>query len=431
MRHRRAALIWGTAAAFYVVAMFHRMSLAVASLDATERLGLSVDALALLAGLQLALYLALIIPAGLLVDRVGARLTLTAGLLAMATGQALFALATHPAPALAGRGLVGAGDALIFLCVLRLAQAWFPASRYATLALLTGAAGALGQLATTVPLGSALDTLGWTPVFLGSAVLTLAAAAACLAVIRDRPADAPAGPPPASLRTTPALVRAAAARAGTRRAFWTHLTLMGPFVAVTALWGYPWMVQDRGLSEPAARLALLACVALCAVAAPAAGLLVARRPALRDPIALTTAASCASLWAVALAWPGGAPATVAVSALVATGATCAAAMLAFDIARADNPPERAGLATGLANTGGFSAAVGLTLLIGALAGPLGLSLGHALMSVPVLMAGGITMMLRERPAAPAGGSGARQAQHRRAARGQDPEVLSAEGHRVG
>jgi MFS family permease len=387
-------VIWGVAAGFYVVAMFHRMSLGVASLPASERLGVPVETIALLSALQLLLYLALIIPAGLLVDRVGPRRTLAIGLLAMGLGQSAFGLTGDAAAALLARGLIGAGDALIFLCVLRLAQSWFAPERYASLALLTAMAGALGQLATTVPLGGALDALGWTPVFVGSGIATLLAAGLCLALVRDRP-DAVAAPTPAREGTVTRL-RSAWARPGTRHAFWTHLTLMGPFVALTALWGYPYMVESRGMSEADARLALLACVALCAAASPALGLAVARRPGLRDMIALVTATTVGVAWALTLLWPGGAPVGLVVATMVATGPACAAAMLAFDIARADNPPERAGLATGLANTGGFSAAVGIQVAVAGMIGLGGIDMSRALLVVPALIGLGVVRIAATR-----------------------------------
>lgn len=402
---RNPWVIWGTAAGFYVLAMFHRMSLGVASLRASERLDIPVETIALLSALQLFLYLALIIPAGLMVDRIGPRRTLALGLLAMGVGQSAFGIAVDAVPALIARGLIGAGDALIFLCVLRLAQSWFAPERYAPLALLTAGAGAVGQLATTVPLGGGLDVLGWTPVFVGSGLATLAAAALCMAVVRDRPAGAP-GIAVARGGSTAAL-RAAWARPGTRHAFWTHLTLMGPFVAVTALWGYPFMVEERGMSEAGARLTLLACVAVCALASPAFGVLVARRPGLRDTLTLATGATVGASWAVTLMWPGGAPVAVVVATLVATGPACAAAMLAFEIARADNPPGRAGIATGLANTGGFSAAVGIQVVVVALIAAGGLDMTRALLVVPALMVLGMAHVSRHARCAARGRAGHR------------------------
>ncbi len=177
---RAAWTAWGLAAGFYLVALFHRMSLGVASLDATERFHLAPGTIATLSALQLGLYLAMTIPAGVATDRIGPRNALFVGLMAMAIGETIFGLATSAPLALGGRALVGAGDAFIFLSVLRIAQNWFPARRYALLACLTGMAGAIGQLGTTIPLGLSLDGIGWTATFVGSGVLTAALALACL-----------------------------------------------------------------------------------------------------------------------------------------------------------------------------------------------------------------------------------------------------------
>src|SRR5690242_2841147 len=73
----RAWRMWALAAAFYLVAIFHRMSLGVASIDASERFGVSTGAIALLSTVQLGVYLVMQIPAGVLADRLGPRRSLT------------------------------------------------------------------------------------------------------------------------------------------------------------------------------------------------------------------------------------------------------------------------------------------------------------------------------------------------------------------
>src|SRR5680860_649362 len=182
---RGAWWVWGLAASFYLVALFHRMSLGVASLDAQRRFDLAPGTIATLSALQLGLYLVMTIPAGLAADRIGPRRALAIGLVLMAVGETAFGLASTATPALAGRALVGVGDAFMFLSVLRLAQNWFPAHRYALLASLTGLAGAIGQIGTTVPLGLSLDGAGWTATFVTSGVVTALLAVACLRGIRD------------------------------------------------------------------------------------------------------------------------------------------------------------------------------------------------------------------------------------------------------
>ncbi len=98
--------MWGLAAAFYVVAIFHRMSLGVASLDAGKRFGVSTSTIALLSIVQLGLYLAMQIPAGLLADRLGPRRTLSLGLVILGAGELLFAFSPTLQMAIAGRALV-------------------------------------------------------------------------------------------------------------------------------------------------------------------------------------------------------------------------------------------------------------------------------------------------------------------------------------
>lgn len=367
MAARGAWWVWGLAASFYLVALFHRMSLGVASLDAQRRFDLAPGTIATLSALQLGLYLLMTIPAGLAADRIGPRRALAIGLVLMAAGETAFGLATSATPALAGRALVGVGDAFMFLSVLRLAQNWFPARRYALLAALTGLAGAIGQIGTTVPLGLSLDGAGWTATFVTSGIVTALLAVACLRGIRDRPAGALAPGAAGGPAHDPILrtLRAAWARPATRQAFWAHFGLMGPFVAITALWGYPWLVRAQEVAPSTARAWLLVCVASFGAAAPLLGAIVARAPRARGGLLLGTTLAVTGAWAATLLWPGGhPPSALIVGTLVVTGAGGACAMLAFDVARAGNPAHIAGGASGLANTGGFSAAVAVQLMAG-------------------------------------------------------------------
>ncbi len=363
---RAAWLAWGLAAAFYVVALFHRMSLGVASLDATARFDLAPGTIATLSALQLGLYLGMTIPAGLATDRIGPRRALALGLAAMAVGEITFGLATAAPLALGGRALVGAGDAFIFLSVLRIAQNWFPASRYALLACLTGLAGAVGQLGTTVPLGLSLDGIGWTATFVGSGLLTAGLAIACIALLRDRPAGAPAPAGGAARAGIGRTLRACWARPATRRTYWLHFGLMGPFVAITALWGYPYLVESQGVAPGAARAWLMLSVVMFGLSAPAMGLVAARTSRERvGAMLLGLALGLTGLWALTLLWPSGAPPhALILTTLAMTGVCGGASMLSFDFARAGNPASEGGTATGLANTGGFSAAVIAQLAVG-------------------------------------------------------------------
>ena len=73
------------------------------------------------------------------------------------------ALTTSPGGAIVARMLVGTGDAMTFVSVLRLIPSWFPARRVPILTQVTGLLGQLGQVAATIPLVFVLHTLRLDP----------------------------------------------------------------------------------------------------------------------------------------------------------------------------------------------------------------------------------------------------------------------------
>src|SRR3954452_20344146 len=164
-RPRSGWLVWGFAAGLYFVAVFHRMGLGVAALQAERRYHVGAQALAACPAVQLGVSLARQVRVGLAAARIGPRRSLAAGMAAIAVGEAVFALSGTLGAGLAGRALIGLGDAFIFVNVLRVAHTWFPPARAALLTALTSLLGALGQLLTTVPAHLALDGLGWTATF--------------------------------------------------------------------------------------------------------------------------------------------------------------------------------------------------------------------------------------------------------------------------
>jgi MFS family permease len=348
--------MWALAAAFYLVAIFHRMSLGVASLDASARFGVSTSAIAVLSTVQLAVYLAMQVPAGVLADRFGPRRSLTVGLLAMGTGELLFAFSPTLGPALLGRALVGAGDAAMFLNVLRVAAHWLPPRRYALAAALTAACGAFGQLMSTAPLSAALSGLGWTPTFAASGILTAVLAILAVNRLQDRP-DGASAPEQSRLA-----LRRTWQSPATRHGLWVHFALMAPFVTLTGLWAFPYLVEDQGLGRGTAAALLAGAVLAFGLSAPALGALAGLRQQRRGPLTSAAAPLIAAALVLLLAWPGGHPPVGVIAAVLClTGAGGATSMLAFDIAR-----EGGGSASGMVNLGGFGAAIVAQSAIGLL-----------------------------------------------------------------
>jgi len=362
---RRAWLIWGVALAIYLVAVFHRTSLAVAGLAATERFDLSASQLGAFTMLQLLVYAGMQVPVGLLVDRFGPRTVLTTGVVTISLAQAGFALATTYPEALTARVFVGLGDAMTFICVLRLVSSWFGPRQIPLVTQLTGSTGQIGAIAAAVPMTWALSELGWTTAYLVAAGAGPVLLAALLLLVWDTPDQRHHRGHPMSRLALMASLRASWAQPGTRLGFWVHFTT--PFSAslLALLWGFPFLVLSEGLSETAAG-ALLSLIVVATVASgPVLGWAVGRHPWHRSTVALGTIAAMVIIWTAVLAWPGDAPLWLLVLLVVACGCGAPASMIGFDVGRTSNPPDRMASATGIINQGGFVAAVVVVFAVGA------------------------------------------------------------------
>jgi MFS family permease len=375
---RRALFIWMTAVLVYLAAVFHRTSLGVASIEAGERFHLGPAALGTFTVLQVAVYALMQVPTGMLVDRYGARRVLTAAAVLMGFGQLLFAFATSYPLGLFARAVLGVGDAMTFVSVLRLVAAHFPARRYAAVASFTAALGALGNLASTVPLSLLLAGAGWTWTFAVAGAVTALYSVVLMLRVRDNPIGVMPEPVDRteSLGTVLAQVRDAWRTPGTRLGFWVHFSTMSAPAMLGLLWGFPYLVQAQGLSEPAAGLVLSLLVVGAIVGGPAIGTMISRHPEWRTPMVVGYLVTALVTWAVLLGWPGGhVPLWLLVVGFAYLSMGGPASTIAFALARDYNPMRRVGTATGVVNVGGFVAitvsalAVGLVLDLVAPLGP--------------------------------------------------------------
>lgn len=104
----------------YISAISQRTSFGVAGIEATERFNASAQILASFSVVQLVVYAGAQVPVGLLLDKFGPRILITTGALFMAAGQAFLAISVNVPMGLVGRVMVGMGDAMVFVSVLKL-----------------------------------------------------------------------------------------------------------------------------------------------------------------------------------------------------------------------------------------------------------------------------------------------------------------------
>ena len=395
---RRAVLVWSVGVLVYFVAVIFRTSLGVAGLDAADRFDVGASALSTFSILQLLVYAGMQIPVGLLVDRLGTKKVLTIGVLLFTAGQLGFAFSPSYGMALAARALLGLGDAMTFISVLRLGARWFPARRGPMVAQMAGLVGMAGNLVSTLVLARLLHGVGWTAAFAGSSLAGVVVLVLMLLFLKDHPEGHEPEPFP---HQGGAYVRrqivASWREPGTRLGLWVHFTTQFPAMVFLLLWGLPFLVEAQGLSRATAGELLTLVVLSNMVIGLVYGQIVARHHAARLPLALGTVLSTATVWAAALAYPADhAPMWLLIVLCTVLGACGPASMIGFDFARPANPPERQGTASGITNMGGFVASMTTLFAIGALLDATGDDYGVAFSAVFVLQALGLGQILRLR-----------------------------------
>lgn len=366
---RHAWVVWAAALSVYVLAVFHRTSLGVAGILAAQRFEISAGQLSSFLMVQLLVYAGMQVPVGALLDRFGSRRLLFVGLSLMTVAQLSFAVISSYPLGLVARVFVGAGDAMIFISVLRVVSRWFTPLQIPVVTQLTGVLGQLGAVGAAVPLSMALQHVGWTWSYVGAASIGLLLAIVLFLVVRDSPQGGDDGVP-LTWRELGGQVRLAWSVPGTRLGLWTHFTTQFSVTSMGLLWGYPYLVTVHRLApaEAGAMLTLMTFTAM--VVGPLLGRQVARHPYHRSTMAMSLVLMIVTVWSVTLLWPGPAPNWLLVTLMVVVGAGGPASLVGFDLARTFNPAHRHGSATGIVNVGGFVASlctiVGVGLVLDAL-----------------------------------------------------------------
>lgn len=372
-RQRRAVAVrgWAVAVSVYVLAVFHRSSLGVAGLQAEQRFGISAGQLSVFVLLQLGVYAAMQIPTGVLVDRFGPRRLLLVAGSVMAAAQVLFAVAPSYPTALLARAMLGLGDALTFVSVLRFAAANFGPRRYPVVVAVTSLLGQSGSLVATIPLSIALSRFGWTASFAAAGSVSLIAGAAVWLIL-PRAASAPAstvtlGEMRVTLVRVLGRVSESWSRPGTRLGFWVHFSCMSASATFSVLWGFPYLVTGLGFSHDAASTTLLCGVGTSIAASVVVGTLTSRRPVVRVPLAIGVCLLSVLGWLVMLAMsPESVPHGYAVAVVCVMFCGGPVSGVAFALARDYNRSRIIGTATGVVNVGGFAATIVISVLIGVL-----------------------------------------------------------------
>lgn len=349
-----------SASAFWI-AFFHRVAPGAIAPDLQTAFGVSGAALGALAATYFYIYAAMQLPTGVLVDTLGPRKVLAAGGLLAGAGSIWFGIADGVWGAAAGRTLAGLGVSVAFISALKLNANWFSERHFATSSSLTNVVGLAGALTATVPLAWLVTRVSWRSVFIVIGMLSFAVAVATWRYMRDapRPAQRHVAVPDSGTRWYHGLAEIMCNRT-TWAGFWVCFGLSGSYMSFIGLWGVPLLIQGYGLGavEATRHVALI----LIALAFSSVGIsLLSDRMRRRRPVVITAAVLYCGCWAL---WLAGVPREWTYAMFLLMGLCSPGFVLAWAYAKEVNRPRYAGMATSLANSGGFLAAGILQPLVG-------------------------------------------------------------------
>ncbi len=360
----RSWIVWATGLLAYIVAVLDRTTLGVSGLAAADRFDASPSLLATFVVLQVVVYAGAQVPAGLLLDRFGSKALLVAGAALMASGQLVLAFTESLPTAIAARAVVGLGDAVTFISVLRLVPHWFSPRQVPLVTQLTGICGQLGQVLSAVPFLAVLAAAGWSVAYASVAALGVLAIVLILLFVKNAPEGHVVTAEAMTVRQTLHSVKTVWLRPGTRLGFFTHMGTQFSVTVFALMWGVPYLTVAQGLSAAAAGTLLTLSVVAAISSGVLVGIFTGRHPQRRSRLVLAIIASNALVWTVVLALPGPAPVWLLVVLVVVISVGGPGSMVGFDFARTFNPTATLGTAQGMVNMGGFLASLLLMQAMG-------------------------------------------------------------------
>ncbi|MGB3352366.1 MAG: MFS transporter [Mycobacterium sp.] len=360
----RPWIVWATGLLAYIVAVLDRTTLGVSGLAAADRFSAGATLLSTFVVLQVVVYAGAQVPAGLLLDRFGSKALIVSGAALMASGQLVLAFTESLPAALAARAVVGLGDAVTFISVLRLVPLWFDVHRVPLVTQLTGICGQLGQVLSAVPFLAVLSASGWSVAYASVAALGVLSILLVLLLVKNSPDGAAVTEEAMSVRETLKNVKTVWLRPGTRLGFFTHMGTQFSVTVFALMWGVPYLTVAQGLSPGVAGTLLTVSVVAAISSGVLVGIFTGRHPHRRSRLVLAIIASNALVWTVILALPHRAPLWLLVVLIVVISVGGPGSMVGFDFARTFNPSATLGTAQGMVNMGGFIASLLLMQAMG-------------------------------------------------------------------
>lgn len=179
--------IWGLSALFFFYEYLLQLTPSVMSTEIRQAFSINASAFGNLTFYYFIAYAVIQIPAGLLLDRIGPRYSLTLAAALCALGTLQFSLASHFSSIEMARFITGTGSSFAMLGTLVLVANWFPIKRFALLHGMTVTIGMLGAVFGYAPMAKLTELLEWRNSLMLLGVIGIVLTVIMWLVIRDHP----------------------------------------------------------------------------------------------------------------------------------------------------------------------------------------------------------------------------------------------------
>ena len=245
---RQGYIIYAVLCSGLIASQFFRVSNAVIAPELMAELAIGTETMGVVNGTYFLAFAAMQIPAGMLLDRYGARRMVPGLFLLAVAGSVLYAAAQNGPELIAGRALIGIGCALGLMGPMVVIARWFEPERYARLISLLFTIGGLGALMASTPLAAVSEAIGWRGAFYLMAAATGIVAVLLYAIVRDAPPGAPQAE--ARRETAGEMLRGLREVLALREMWWicaVQFVSYGTMVSIVGLWAGPYLNDVHGL----------------------------------------------------------------------------------------------------------------------------------------------------------------------------------------
>ena len=245
--------IWWLLIFSFILVLFFRISTAVITDNLSKELGFTKLQISNIASLSLYSYAIMQIPAGILIDKYGARKISSIGMIIGGIGSILFGTINNIYLAYISRIMVGAGTSVILLAMFKLQGNWFKKEEFASITTKFSFIGNLGTVCATFPLVYLNDFIGWRNSFILIGTIGVIIGFSIYIVVRDTPKEHNFDVNIDIVKVEKIKLKDGLKSVFTNKATWYNslvlFSLVGISTAFTSLWGVSYITDVYNVSK--------------------------------------------------------------------------------------------------------------------------------------------------------------------------------------